>query len=160
MKWYTADLHFYDDSNVIPFVRGFTSGQQMQAVLMDNIKAVVQPLDELYILGDYAVTDDFKLLKHVTQQLPGIKHMVLGNHDTFAPFDYVEAGFTTVHTAVEINDRYLVHDPCCSTIDRSKWWLCGHVHDLFKIANQVINVGVDVWDMHPVSEKTLTVLQA
>lgn len=35
--------------------------------------------------------------------------------------------------------------------DTGKWILHGHVHQHFKIKRKQINVGVDVWDMKPVS---------
>lgn len=31
------------------------------------------------------------------------------------------------------------------------WLLCGHIHEKWKTKGQMINVGVDVWDMKPVS---------
>lgn len=35
--------------------------------------------------------------------------------------------------------------------DDGRWLLCGHVHEKWKIKGRMINVGVDVWDMKPVS---------
>jgi len=35
--------------------------------------------------------------------------------------------------------------------DDGKWLLCGHVHQIWKVVGRMINVGVDVWDMKPVS---------
>lgn len=44
-------------------------------------------------------------------------------------------------------DKYLPYRPK----DDGRWLLCGHVHEKFKIKNRMINVGVDVWGMKPVS---------
>lgn len=35
--------------------------------------------------------------------------------------------------------------------DEGRWLLCGHVHEKWKTKGKMINVGVDVWDMKPVS---------
>ena len=45
----------------------------------------------------------------------------------------------------------MVHDPAESQVRRDRVFLVGHVHDLFKICKNAINVGVDVWDYRPVS---------
>jgi calcineurin-like phosphoesterase family protein len=35
--------------------------------------------------------------------------------------------------------------------DDGRWLLCGHVHEKWKVAGRMINVGVDQWDFRPVS---------
>lgn len=35
--------------------------------------------------------------------------------------------------------------------DDGRWLICGHVHEKWKTAGKMINVGVDVWDQKPVS---------
>lgn len=35
--------------------------------------------------------------------------------------------------------------------DEGRWLICGHVHEKWKIADRMINVGVDVWDFKPVA---------
>lgn len=39
--------------------------------------------------------------------------------------------------------------------DGKHWLLHGHVHQHWKVRGRMINVGVDVWDMKPVTEKQL-----
>jgi len=34
--------------------------------------------------------------------------------------------------------------------DDGMWLLHGHVHEKWRVKNKMINVGVDVWDFHPV----------
>ena len=43
-------------------------------------------------------------------------------------------------------------------MDDGSWLLCGHVHNHWKTNGRMINVGVDVWDMKPVSIDVLKVL--
>lgn len=47
--------------------------------------------------------------------------------------------------------RYPLH----ALKDEGSWLICGHVHGAWKIKGKMINVGVDVWDMAPVSLETL-----
>lgn len=43
-----------------------------------------------------------------------------------------------------------------------RWFICGHVHEAWKIHNKQLNVGVDVWNYTPVSEEEVirTILNA
>ena len=53
-NWYTADLHFGHE-NVIKFCnRPFRSANHMDAVLMQNLWAMVGRKDALWIIGDFA----------------------------------------------------------------------------------------------------------
>jgi calcineurin-like phosphoesterase family protein len=96
-------------------------------------------------------------MKKILSSLPGIKHLIRGNHDTASTEEYIRAGFDTVYTFCTISlpglsaPLTLVHDPAFSQMDRSQQYLCGHVHDLFRVQKNVINVGVDVWNFCPVS---------
>lgn len=42
--------------------------------------------------------------------------------------------------------------------DGGKWLLHGHVHELWRIRDRMINVGVDQWDFTPVAGETLAEL--
>lgn len=44
--------------------------------------------------------------------------------------------------------------------DGSTWLLHGHVHEKWRTADRMINVGVDVWDYQPVAESTLAAIIA
>jgi len=46
------------------------------------------------------------------------------------------------------DDKYERWRPILSEDD---WLLCGHIHEKWKTKRKMINVGVDVWDMKPVS---------
>jgi calcineurin-like phosphoesterase family protein len=109
----------------------------------------------VYILGDLTLEKDKEPIRRLLDKLNGKKHLILGNHDYLNPHVYVDIGFHSVHTSLEIEvNGYplcLVHDPALSQLDRTKYFLCGHIHDLFKKQKNCINVGVDVWDYYPVS---------
>ena len=111
--------------------------------------------DTVYHLGDFAFIRKDKMMKiePILHQLNGTHHLVLGNHDEGKPFTYVRFGFASVHTALYVDDFLLVHDPAMAVaVNMFQKVLCGHLHGLTKFVRQnVLNVGVDVWDYKPVS---------
>lgn len=50
------------------------------------------------------------------------------------------------------HDRYVEHRP---VDDGVSWLLHGHVHESWRVADRMINVGVDVWGFRPVAESEL-----
>ena len=153
--WFTADQHFGHE-NIIEYCnRPFPRLGKMEQAIIGNYRKVVAPEDTVYILGDLTIKGPQHRghLEYILEQLPGNKHLILGNHDKFDPFVYVELGVLTVHTALDIGDYILIHDPVlCHAVNNRKW-LCGHVHTLFKMNTHgnVLNVGVDQWCFFPVN---------
>lgn len=76
MKYFTSDTHFCHTS--IAEVRGFASIAEHDAAILDGINSAVEPDDQLYILGDFAL--DFP-----GRYRPKIRcktvFFVIGNHD-------------------------------------------------------------------------------
>ena len=128
----------------------------MENTIITRYREVVKPGDTVYFLGDLTIRGpQYKAnLEYTVEQLPGRKILILGNHDKHNPFTYVEAGFESVHTSLDIGEFILVHDPAIATGLNDRKWLCGHVHTVFKMAKKhtVLNVGVDQWEFYPVSE--------
>ena len=164
MIYLTSDEHYdhYTTSarNIIKYAhRPFTSINEMNREIIKRFNSVVKPEDETWHLGDVSLKGvGYKhWFEQLIKQLNGTHHLVLGNHDRLHPWDYVEVGFTTVHTAVKLEEFILVHDPVAAITRRETMFLCGHVHDLWKTlpGKNVINVGVDVWDYYPVSIETI-----
>jgi metallophosphoesterase superfamily enzyme len=104
-NWYTADTHFGHE-NVIKFCkRPFRSANHMDAVLMQNLWAMVGPKDALWIIGDFAhgpKAKDTDWLRMLFDKLPGAeKHLVVGNHD-LEPTQALP--WTTVNHLAEVRD--------------------------------------------------------
>ena len=83
--WYPADTHFGQE-NIMRFCnRSFKSASQMDAALLENMWNVVNPEDQLWILGDFAFgskAKDSAYVEQIFNQLPGAeRHLVVGNHD-------------------------------------------------------------------------------
>ena len=179
----TADTHF-GHANIIRFCdRPYLDVEAMDAALVDNWNDTVRPNDEVWHLGDVAMG----LLEITLQQvrrLHGRKYLVAGNHDRCwshlspqrrAGWDtfYTDIGFTLLPEQTTLlvsgrqvnvshfpyrgdsgdNDRHANARPD----DDGRWLLHGHVHTRWQQRDQMINVGVDVWDYRPVH---LTALEA
>lgn len=162
MIWFISDEHFYDAGIISACHRPFKNVEEMNRELISNHNALIKPEDTVYHLGDFAYGASLEMLQSVMKELHGQKHLILGNHDRFAAFEYVEIGFWMVHTALELKeiDAVLIHDPAASCINRSQLFICGHVHDFFTELKNVINVSVEVRNYRPTSLDTINRLRS
>lgn len=166
--YFTADFHFGHRSIMEACGRKYATTAKMDTDLVKRYNEVVTDKDTVYVIGDLAMVGPTQKdwLGQIVARLKGKKHLVLGNHDRLSPWDYVEMGFLSVHTALEIDPltsvfkTVLAHDPAIAEAVKAQWLLCGHIHTLFKVQRNAINVGVDVWDYKPVSKERLSGLMA
>jgi len=159
--WFTADQHF-GHANIIKYCnRPFKDSYEMDKAIIKNYNLLVEKDDIVYFIGDLTLRTIIhkQSIRQIVNKLNGKKHLILGNHDKLNPFDYIDIGFISVHTSLEINDFILNHDPADSCINRNKTWLTGHIHELYKEIKNVINVGVDVWDFKPVDFNDIKALK-
>lgn len=154
--WFTSDEHLDDQSIIGICNRPWSQAEEMSLGIISTVNDLTKEGDVIYHIGDWCRHGIMNALR--TQQLmsmykKGIQHhLILGNHDRLPPFDYVEMGFTSVHTSLILGDLALVHDPCVFDIIKGKYTLaCGHVHGLFKNVKEVVNVGVDLHDYKPIT---------
>lgn len=157
MIYFTADWHL-DHENIIEYCgRPFNKLHVMNHVIVKNFNTLVGQDDLTYHLGDFSLrgSENWQMISRWVKQLNGKHILVLGNHDKLDPFLYVECGFQSVHTYLKVEGFHCIHDPAVacsvSVLKAGEWWLCGHVHNLFSNKQNVINVGVDVWNFKPVS---------
>jgi len=156
-KWFIADTHF-SHTNIIKYAnRPFANVDEMNQTLIKNWNQCVNEDDLTFFLGDFGLgTIDH--LQSICSQLNGNKVCIRGNHDTTATrmqrigFKIVlESAFVKIgRHAVE-----LVHVPANPFPDHIQ--LHGHIHDKRpnKLISNQLNLCVEVWNYHPVSEKTL-----
>lgn len=154
MIWFCADHHF-GDIRVNDWLRNVSSIEENIEKLIKNHNAVVAPTDIVYFLGDVCrktVTDETYC--DAIASMNGIKHLVMGNHDQM-PLDVYKKLFYEVYPKYFIleNEYYLTHYPSDASNDMMT--LCGHVHGSWRVQRNMINVGVDVWGLSPVSLKTI-----
>jgi len=151
--WVTSDHHFGHENIIRYCGRPFKTARMMQKELIRKYTERVGKDDIVYFLGDVTMKgrEGLSELRKIIGQMNGTKHLILGNHDYMRAFDYVEAGFMTVHTALDAEGFVMVHDPVASIVVPDRQVLCGHVHGLWKSSGNCLNMSVDVWDFYPVS---------
>ena len=158
--FFTADPHFLHDAIIIHCSRPFINCNKMNKNLVRNWNDTVSSEDHVYILGDFAWggVDKKYPMEIITRNLNGHKHLIYGNHDRLHPFEYIEIGFDSTHSALEIYDGkiLLAHDPSIGTcLKPEQVLLHGHLHRELINNTRFINVGVDVFGFKPVSLETI-----
>jgi len=153
--WFTADYHLFNE-NVIEYCkRPYKNSQHMNKVLIMNYNRLVSVDDTVYFLGDLSLKGiEFKpSLNALVGKMNGEKHLILGNHDRLSVRDYLEMGFESVHSSLDLDleGLRLVHDPTIAYTYPSQIFLAAHVHTLYVTYKNIINVGVDAWNYNPVS---------
>ena len=160
----TADPHYFHSQINKYCKRPFESEKHMRNTLIENYNKVVPTDGVCFFIGDMAMigTSQWEKMRGLLNKLNGTKHLILGNHDEIKPFRYVDCGFQSIHTSLQLTIQIsgiemkfvLCHDPCVwDLVPDDHILICGHIHNLFKILpdKNTINVGVDVWDYTPVS---------
>ena len=137
----------------------------MNDAIVSNWNAIVQPEDDVYVLGDIMLNDNesgIKLLK----QLKGKIHIILGNHDTEARVELYNNCYNVVEvcyaTVIKYNGYhfYLSHYPTMTAnLEKESLKKCminmfGHTHSKNKFYNDIpfmYNVACDAHNCTPVS---------
>lgn len=156
MHWFTADPHYCHD-RIIGFCdRPFPDVARMNAHLLAECRAWVQPDDDLWILGDFtagrATDAQRREVRGIFHALPGRKHLIRGNHDEDwvcdLPWDSVAE---TADIVVDKRRLFLCHYPMITWpgARHQGLQLFGHVHQNWQGSRNSVNVGVDVWDCSP-----------
>lgn len=138
--WVTSDWHFCHDRDFIYKPRGFSNVYEMTGEIIRRYNEVVQPDDDVYVLGDLMLNDNEAGL-HAIKQLKGKIHVIRGNHDTNARMDL----YLTCDNIVEVCEAkylrygkyhfYLSHYPALTAnydddkpLKTKMVSLCGHTH--------------------------------
>lgn len=166
MNFFTADWHLFHENIISYCSRPFKDTREMHGELIRRHNRLVGDYDNVYVLGDATLLGPDRLFKirPIVRKMRGRKHLVLGNHDSGRAMAYLDLGFESVHTSLELDDHVfgyglvLAHDPAWAVMKRHRRWLVGHAHTLFRTLEdgRVVNVGVDVWDFNPVSSEDLS----
>jgi len=82
--FFTSDTHFFH-ANIIEYCkRPFSSVEVMNERLITNWNYAVNPEDEIWHLGDFALGGDMNAARNILHRLNGKKNFILGNHDKIA----------------------------------------------------------------------------
>ena len=170
MIWFTSDLHFGHDRDFIYKPRGFKSLSEMNAIQLQNWNKLVQPDDDIYVLGDFFLGNDFDFIRNTLAKLQGKIHLIIGNHDTDVKIhmyqetpNIVEIVYATRLTYHGIT-LYLSHYPSITMNNndfpnkQKVYNLFGHTHSkekFYYFIPYMYNVSVDAHDNCPVSIDTV-----
>jgi calcineurin-like phosphoesterase family protein len=103
MDWFTADLHFGHKRIIELCDRPFDNVDDMDRQLIQRWNQYIEPGDNVYVLGDFALGHLDTTLGYLPQ-LNGTKHLILGNHDrAFSGFHKPGGG----RTHEQWGERYL-----------------------------------------------------
>ena len=174
MKYFTADTHWGEnrigiDGRPNLFYRPFLNVRhQDQAILDGFIFSDFVDGDELWHLGDvlYDVNSEW-YLEQLRGKYPNSKfNLVVGNYDE-DKLDLLGNYFDNMYESYTMTDLvqgsavYLNHYPtkCLPQIGyelspnyKIDFAITGHIHGLWKVQPNMVNVGVDAWHFKPVSE--------
>lgn len=156
--FFTSDLHFFHN-NVIDFCkRPYGSVEQMNDALISNWRSVVNQDDHVWMLGDFSF-GTYDQTAGVLHQLPGIKHLIVGNHDRKGRADKLfnrdwREFFVDSHDYFRLKTKQgkfvLCHFPFASW-ERGYYNLHGHLHSPAGYQNKwrQYDVGVDANNYTP-----------
>ena len=163
--WFSSDLHAGHQRDFLYVPRGFSSIEEHDEAIIDNINEVVAPEDTLYLLGDLMLGDNEEGARKLRQiQCKDIR-VIRGNHDTDTRVRLYEysLGYQMLGYAApaKFNGKnfMLSHYPMLTqNMDDDKktwqktWNLCGHSHtkNKFDPITHSIHVELDAWDNKPV----------
>ncbi|MEH0110534.1 metallophosphoesterase family protein [Tersicoccus sp. MR15.9] len=178
--YYWSDLHL--GHQLVATQRGFATVAEHDAHVLDTWRNRIGPRDTVFVLGDLTMANLGPALA-VLADLPGTKHLILGNHDAGHPMHKRSLGqqrryldvFATVGTQAQrliAGHRALIshfpyagdHDGTSDRYtqwrfrDEGSWLIHGHVHEAWTVRETQINVGVDRWMDGPVPESRIAEL--
>jgi calcineurin-like phosphoesterase family protein len=153
--FFTADTHFGHGGARGLYRRPFSSVAEMDAVMVQRWIERVEPEDEVWHLGDFALGRSPAGMTGLLGMLPGRKHLVTGNNDTEATTSL--AGWATVQPYAEVSvdgaGLVLCHYAFRTWRNMGRGWmnLHGHSHGRLPPLPRQTDVGVDAWDFRPIT---------
>jgi calcineurin-like phosphoesterase family protein len=152
--YFTSDQHFGHAGARSLYRRPFASVADMDRQMVERWNSVVEPGDEVWHLGDFAIGHPPRHVADLLGVLHGRKHLIVGNNDAIAVTGC--AGWQSIQSYAElaIDGRKLIlcHYPFRTWRDmgRGSINLHGHSHGRLKPLPRQFDVGVDVWEFRPV----------
>jgi calcineurin-like phosphoesterase family protein len=153
--YFSSDHHF-DDAHARTFYRRpFATVTEMNQTMIERWNATVEPDDDVWHLGDFAVRQSAEQAEKLLNVLHGHKHLVIGNNDAAVVATAREWRSVQPYAEITVDGKLLVlcHYAFRTWRDMGKGAinLHGHSHGRLKPLPRQYDVGVDVWDFRPVS---------
>lgn len=156
--WFCGDTHFGHQAILKHCNRPFSSVEEMDEILIQNINKLVKPHDTLYHLGDWAFrASDYK------QYRPRIHcstiHLLRGNHDKSLCIQQFRSIKELMDIDIGNQSIILCHYPMRSWNKsfHGSWQLYGHCHGNLEDDPNLLSfdVGVDCWNYEPINFDTV-----
>lgn len=150
--WLVADQHYGHEKILESCHRPFKNTREEESVMIKKNNSIVAPEDTVYHLGDVFWGDQWQRLAALLKRLNGNHHLILGNHDVRIPvWNFVEAGFISVHTSLMLDGYLLIHDPAVAGVFPELKVIHGHTHNLgLNLSKNTYCVSVELHDYTPV----------
>lgn len=162
----TADTHFCHDKEFVYKPRGFNSIYEMNETIVKNWNSVVNWDDEVYLLGDCMLNNNYEGIK-LLNRLAGKIYILRGNHDTNSRIqEYVNIRPTILYIGLaqllkyDGYTFYLSHYPTFTSnlengapLKKHVINLYGHTHQKTNFYNEIpfmYHVGLDSHNCFPV----------
>ena len=146
--FFTSDTHFGHPRTLEFSLRPFADVTSMDAALIANWNAVIQPGDTVYHLGDFGALE---CLGYVSK-LNGKIILLPGNYETPEMVTILARTCEIIqpNTVIEVDGHrfQLVHEPDEATA--GEFFLFGHVHQLQMVKRNGLNVGTDCHFFRPI----------
>ncbi len=165
MIYVTSDLHLCHNREFVYVPRGFTNVYDMNQAIVERWNAIVQPDDDVYVLGDLMLNDNTTGRKIICD-LKGKLHIVPGNHDTDTRIEIYKTCWNVVEIDWAIRLKYckhtfyMTHFPCMTAnLEKESLRQCtcnlyGHTHQKSNFYQDIpfmYHVGMDSHSCTPVS---------
>lgn len=182
MIWFTSDPHYHHKA-ILQFCKNrvFPNVEAMEERLIKNWNDRVDFTDTVIVVGDFSFGSSADR-EHILNRLNGFKVLVQGNHDKAKR---CPKGFELMVSRLSIRvggvpvtvshyplkwtkpKRFLeklkafprkIYQPRYldrMDEDKGQYHIHGHTHSTIKFRGNQIHVGVDAWDLYPVSEKKI-----
>ena len=169
MIYYISDTHFGDERIMRLAMRPFDSVSTMNDYIIQKWNNKVSSRDEVYILGDFAVSDGVALA--ILQRLNGHKHLIIGNHDRILAnaLSYFESTCDIKKIIDKGRSVVLCHYPLLSYENSiyGGYQIFGHIHnntadmatDIQKLLPRSLHAGIDVNDFEPKTLDELIIIK-
>lgn len=177
MEYFTSDWHLGEkrigiNGELNLFYRPFDSIEEQNETIVNNFNEDFKDGDTLWHLGD-VINGDLKdaenILYNLKYKYPNSKfNLVMGNYDVDKQ-QLLSKYFDTMvndYLYLDFNDTdnvYMNHYPtnCIDVINSDNeetdlsFGITGHIHGLWKVQRNLINVGVDAWHFKLVSKEEI-----
>lgn len=161
MRYFISDTHL-DDNRLNLYGRDlvFKTSEEFDNAIIKLWNEIINPTDTVYHLGDVAMSrkglDKVKLLN-------GRKYLIKGNYDETETskydvsdellLEYFDHVASSGHITINNEKVYLNHYPVNGKANYFN--IVGHIHGLWKVQRNMINVGCDAWHFQPISEEMI-----